>query len=197
MNRNLCAALITLGTLTFATAASAQSVDGALRLHLETDFLGVVTFTPEDGDSSTSTSIGPGSNGLGFGVGYGITDSLVVGGNATVQYTEGDGSNNGELTLSLLPYLELVLGADTVRPFVGGNLIFALSSRDNSSQTELGLGGLGGVHIFLTDTFSLDLSGRLFFTAGTATVETAAGDADFSFKRFGLLLFAGVSGWSI
>lgn len=199
MTRQFFAALTTLTALVLAApaSASAQTIGGGLRLHLETEVLGIVSLSPEEGDSSTSTSIGPGANGLGFGIGYGITEELIVGGNFVLQHRDGEGDNDGVFTLNLLPYLELMLGEGDLRPFVGGNLILAISSGENRSSTEFGLGGLGGVHIFLSDTFSFDLSGRLFFTAGSVTRDTAMGDEDSSFTTLGFLVLVGVSGWGV
>lgn len=198
MNRQIGTALLALAALTFAAPASAQTtIAGGLRLHLETDVLGIATENPDEGESSTNTTIGPGSNGLGFGIGYGITEQLILGGNFVLQHRDGEGDNDGEFRLSLLPYLEFMLGEGSVRPFVGGVLIFALTSRENFSATSFGLGGLGGVHIFLTDSFSLDVSGRLYFTANNTSRETGMGDVDSSSTTVGLLVLVGVSGWGI
>lgn len=198
------AALISLVVLSVGRTAAAQSIDGALRLHLETGFLGFQSETTnEDGpppsETTKTVTFGPGTTGLGFGLGYGISDNLVIGGNVTLQYIsidpEGPGSGTGS-NITLIPYIEVLFGSGSVRPFVGGALLLSSDSFEDRSTALFGLAGIGGAHIFITDSYSLDLGGRLFFVAGSSSHDTGGGSVDTSISRVGLIALIGVSGWS-
>ena len=207
MLRQLSVVLVVLGTMMFAAPASAQesqSIRG-LRLHLETSLFGVdsSTATPDgadEGSTTTTISFGPSAQGLGFGVGFGITDNLVIGGNLVLNYTstKREGSDaHGFADVKLMPYLEFLFGSGSVRPFIGGALMMELQSGEDYGAQLFGLAGLGGVHVFMTDSVSLDFSGRLYFEAGSSSVDVGPATADASLTSVGLLVLAGVSGWGI
>jgi len=205
MPRTSYAALFTLLALLLAAPASAQQTDGALRLHLETGVLGFESETVDpdgapDSETTKTTTFGPGSSGLGFGLGFGASDSLVVGANVALQFItidpEGRGSVSGS-RLTLMPYLELLLGDGTARPFVGGALLLSFDSFEDVSTTLFGIAGIGGVHIFMTDSYSFDIGGRLYLATGETSVDAGGMNFDSSITRLGLIALIGVSGWSI
>jgi len=205
MTRTTCAALLTLAAIAFAAPASAQQINGALRLHLETGVLGFESETdnpdgPAGSQTTKSTTFGPSAAGLGFGIGFGVGDNLVVGGNVTLQYRsvnpEGPGSVSGS-NVTLMPYIEVLLGDGGTRPFVGGALLVSFDDFGDRSTTLFGLAGMGGVHIFMTDSYSFDLAGRLFVDTGSTSFDAGGMTIDTSITRFGLIGLVGVSGWSI
>jgi hypothetical protein len=199
--------LIALGAIALtASSASAQMIDGSLRLHLELPVFGYQSteITGEGADDGVTTSritIGPGSSTLGLGLGYGVSEMIVLGTNLVLQHQSikpDEGDSVGVTTVQILPYLEVVFGEGTTRPFVGGQLMLQINSTENTDTTLFGLGGLGGVHIFLTDSFSFDVSGRLYFLTGSTTFESggAADDIEADASELGVLLLIGLSGWS-
>lgn len=207
MTRQIGFLFAALTALVIAAPASAQTgtINGALRLHTETLVIGYQSHTEtpdgvDEGQTTGITSIGPGVYGLGFGLGYGVADNIVVGANLVLQNvtrSPEEGDSNSTLGVSLLPYIEVLFGDGNVRPFVGGNLQLMIISGEDYSQTMFGLGGLGGAHIFLADSFSFDVSGRLYFSTGSETREAGGGDVDTDITELGFLILAGVSGWSI
>lgn len=221
MIRTSCTALFTLVALLLAARASAQQINGALRLHLETSVLGFESLTaneegPPPSETTTTTTFGPGGNGLGFGggfrngglgfgglgfgLGFGVSDNLVIGGNVTLQFRS-ENPDNGRTrsgqTLTLMPYIEALFGDGSTRPFLGGALLLSFDNFDDVSTTMFGLAGLGGVHIFMTDSYSLDISGRLYVATGSASDDRDRMTVDTSLTQFGLIALLGVSGWSI
>lgn len=210
MIRLHCTALLTLASLTLvalllAAPASAQQVNGALRLHLETRVLGFESLTvnpegPPASETTTTTTFGPGASGLGFGLGFGVSDNLVVGGNVTLQFRSenpDDGRTRSGQNLTLMPYIEALFGDSGARPFLGGALLLSFDSFDDVSTTLFGLAGIGGVHIFITDSYSLDVSGRLYVNTGSTSFDAGGNTFDASITQFGLIALLGVSGWSI
>lgn len=204
MLRQLLSASVVLGALMFAAPASAQTIRG-LRLHVETSLFGIdsSTATAEDadeGNTTTTISFGPGAQGLGFGLGFGINENLVLGANLVLNYTSVKGERGdayGLVNLTLMPYLEFLFGAGNVRPFIGGALLLELESGEDYGAQYFGLAGLGGVHVFMADSFSLDFSGRLYLEAGSSSQDTGPVDRDTSHLNVGLLVLVGVSGWGI
>ena len=197
--------LIALGVLTFlASTASAQAIDGSLRLHLEVPVLGyqsqeLTADGADDGASISIVTVGPSTSTLGFGLGYGLSDMLVLGTNVALQHTsvspeEGDSAST--TSVQLLPYIEAVFGQGSARPFVGGNLMLQIRSGENTDATMFGLGALGGVHAFLNEWVSLDVSARIYYMTGTVTVDNGVAESDADMSELGVLLLLGVSGWS-
>jgi len=199
------ATIVVISGLMAASSASAQGLEGALRFHLEVPFLGFdsTTRTPDgldEGDTTNTTTFGPSADGLGFGVGYGVTADILVGANVVLNLTSRspeEGDSESTTNLALAPYVEFLFGEGDIRPFVGGNLFLSVESEENITRSRYGLGGLGGVHIFLADAFSIDVSGRLYFNVGSDTVESGVGDATTDITQVGLMALVGVSGWSL
>jgi opacity protein-like surface antigen len=205
----LLAALWTAAALAgFSTVgpspAHAQAIEGAVRLHLEVPFLAYQSTTStlegvDDGTTASTVAVGPGDAGLGFGIGYGLSDMLVLGTNVALQFRSINTENSDSVTgvgFQLMPYLEAVFGSDSARPFVGANLILQINDVDDFSSTLFGAGALGGVHLFLTDSLSFDLSARLYFLTGSRHVTTTIVDLENDVTQIGLLALIGISGWS-
>jgi opacity protein-like surface antigen len=200
--------LIALGAIVLsASSASAQLIDGSLRLHLELPVLGYQSseIKADGADEGTTTgifSIGPGETTLGLGLGYGVSEMIVLGTNLALQHSSikpDEGPAVSATGVQILPYLEVVFGEGTTRPFVGGQLMLQLTSTENTDTTLFGLGALGGVHIFLTDSFSFDVSGRLYYMTGTSTFDSdddLADELETDVSELGVLLLIGLSGWT-
>lgn len=196
--------LIALGAIVLSASSASAQIDGSLRLHLELPVLGYQSAetTPDGADEGTSTSritVGPGQDTLGLGLGYGVSEMIVLGTNLVLQHTSvkpDEGDSIGMTSVQILPYLEVVFGEGTARPFVGGQLMLQINSTENTDSTLFGLGGLGGVHIFLADAFSFDISGRLYYLTGSVTIEGPVDDAEADVSELGVLLLIGLSGWS-
>lgn len=197
--------LLVLGALMLSASSASAQIDGSLRLHLEVPVLAYVseTNTPDGADDGTTISylsIGPGSAGFGMGLGYGLSEMLVLGTNLAVQLTSispDEGDSTSVTSVQISPYLEAVFGQSTARPFIGAHLLLQINGSENTDTTMFGLGALGGVHVFLTDSFSFDISGRLYYATGTRTVEVApAGDVDTDISEIGVMVMIGVSGWT-
>jgi hypothetical protein len=196
--------LIALGAIALSASSASAQIDGSLRLHLEVPVLAYVSEsnTPEGADESTVSylSVGPGSAGFGMGLGYGLSEMIVLGTNLAFQLTSispDEGDSVSVTTAQIQPYFEAVFGEGTARPFVGAHLSLEINSTENTDTTLFGLGALGGVHIFLADSFSFDISGRLSFATGSRTVELEpTGEAETDISQIGFLVLIGVSGWT-
>jgi len=196
--------LLVLGALMLSASSASAQIDGSLRLHLEVPVLSYVseTTTPDGADDGTTLSylsIGPGSAGFGMGLGYGLSEMLVLGTNLAVQLTSispDEGDSTTVTNMQIMPYLEAVFGEGTARPFIGAHLMLQINGTENSDTTMFGLGALAGAHIFLTDSFSFDISGRLYYATGTRTVEVEPIDVDTDISEIGVAVMIGVSGWT-
>lgn len=197
--------LIALGTIVLSASSASAQIDGSLRLHLEVPVLAYVseTNTPDgadDGASVSYLSVGPGSSGFGIGLGYGLSEMIVLGTNVAFQLTSispEEGDSVSVTNAQIQPYLEAVFGEGTARPFVGAHLSLEINSTENTDTTLFGLGALGGVHIFLADSFSFDISGRLSFATGSRTVELEpTGEAETDISQIGVVVLIGLSGWT-
>ncbi len=190
--------VLLLSLIALAAPASAQTVEGALRLHLETGAFGVTRITREraDGSSASGTllSIGPTNAGFGFGAGYGVSENVLVGANLSLYtLTASDDDSDSDATtatrLTVGPYLELLFGEGGTRPFVGVQPALGYTKVEDSHTTTLGLMGMVGAHVFLSDGGSFDVSARPF-------VETLSDEDDDTTTSYGLLVTLGVSAWS-
>lgn len=189
------ALMVSLSLLALAAPASAQAVEGALRLHLETGLFGVsrLTRTRSDGSSSSGTilSVGPNTTGLGVGAGFGVSERVIVGGNLSFQLlslSDDDSETQTATRVTLAPYAEVLLGEGSARPFLGVQGSFGYTKSDNSWATTFGVMGQVGAHFFVSDGGSFDVSARPF-------IETANDDDDDTTTSYGVLVMLGVSAW--
>lgn len=188
--------LLLLPLLALATPANAQTIDGALRLHVETGAFGVtrLTRTRDSGSSAWGTilSVGPTNTGLGAGVGFGVSEAALVGLNLSLQVmslSDDDSDTTTMTRAALAPYVEILFGSGSTRPFVGAQGTLGYTKIENSNATTLGLMGQVGAHFFLSEGGSFDLSARPF-------VETSTDEDDDTLTSYGLLVMIGVSAWS-
>lgn len=154
-----------------ASTARADAGPGAFRLGSDLRVLTLLHY-PEDGEVHVQAGV--------FGTdlflalrpqlvvsgAYQLNDSILIGARVGFGYQE---LVLGPFTLDtgvigVLPFFEYMFGNGTVRPFVGADAGFQIAfieevslggSGDLEAEALAIAGGLGGVHIFLADGFSL------------------------------------------
>lgn len=192
-------------SLLMPSRAYAQDTDGAVRLSLD-GVLFAGEFSAFEGPAgaefdTTNTNAGLYAGSFGLGLGYALGKNAVIGTrliHGTNKFnSEGDTLPEASITrFSLLPYAEYVATASsTIQPFVAGTIGFQIGSNDTSgveSTTSAFLFGLSaGLHLFATDTFSVDPHFSYYRASGTASAGTQ--DVDYGANVF--LLGFSLSGW--
>lgn len=156
-------ALVALVALT-PRPASAQAGDGAFRLGADFEVIDLEVFP------DLVTLFGFGVNGVAFGpsLGYQIGDSIVVGSRLAVRVNvsevSGGAGTTVDGTIAVVPYFEYVFPDPSVAPFLGaqaGVVGFFADGADPLANAVAG--GFGGVHLFITDSFSVSPWGQLNF----------------------------------
>ncbi len=197
--------------------AESQVKSGTVRLHLDTLFMGYLfnNYDPEEGEEvETGTfSIGLGNPRLGIGFGLAVIDQLVIGGRFTGYLTA---SEIDEIDYKLkgfqwgiLPYVQYLFLTGVVRPFIIGQMGFsglAESSEDDRVEIDRNrwgfvFGGGGGVHFFLGNRLSIDLTVLFDYSIGRQTEEhdyawdIADVELEATVSRFEWSTLLGLSGW--
>lgn len=193
-----------LGLFPLASTGLAQGIGGAARIGLETSALSYESVTL-DGTTATTVNSGIGLSGFGLHLG-GATEHVELGVNLrlTNQTSEVEGSDVEFSTthLTLLPTLRAVLGSrgSAVRPFIGGSLGLTHTAYDASgdedgwdadagdaeSTSTLLAGPVVGIHGFVGDHVSLDLTANAFRVVGLGSVDATG---------YSLSITAGISAW--
>ncbi len=212
-----CCALTTLAAgLSLPALASAQNVEHAFQLGLET---GLLTHTSAslqydtganthvDHDTST-TQWGVGNQDVFLVLGYGLTQDLVLGGAVQLGGTSesddvGAGGNvdTSQMTVGLLPRIEyMFMNGNKVRPFLRGQLILrhtsvGLDNNNDYGVTQYGLGGGGGVRWFADPALSFDASLGLNLVGASGSYDVANTSRDISGSAWMIGLNVGVAGW--
>lgn len=154
----LAALLVSTAAVSTARADAGQ---GAIRIGGDIPVLSVQHF-PFDIGSFTVLQFGLWSTNvarpqLGASFGYQVIEPLVIGvraGFGVLFVDAGSGQTTG--VLALVPFLEYMFGEGTIRPFVGVEAGFQVDFPNNGdAQGAFVGGGLGGVHIFATPSFSI------------------------------------------
>ena len=166
----------------FAEEADAMEMQGdgpipahRFRLGMEKTLLSaryVKTTDTEDGIHYASRAGGIGLAGIGSGstslnLGYRITDRFTAGSRLGVggwHSRTADDNSFTDISIGILPYVELWFGEADIRPFVVGllevqiNLNNQAYGKNEFDYAGYGFGGHvgGGVHIFVGDRISLD-----------------------------------------
>ena len=127
---------------------------GKLRLGLDTDVLQLVAL--EGGSSYTILGVGYAS--LPVFVGYMLTDSIFLGGRFGLSHTI---VNNANATAwSVMALFEYLFLSGIVRPFVSADVAVGGGSANlfgfGTTGVDFGFDGGGGLHLFLTESFSID-----------------------------------------
>lgn len=153
-------ALVTLAP----SPGSAQVGDGAVRIGADFEIIDLEVFPDR------VTLFGFGVNGVAFGpsFGYQIGESIIVGSRFAFRLNVSDVAGAPDLTVdgtvAVVPYFEWMFPDPQVAPFVGaqaGVVAFFADSVD-ASANFVG-GGFGGVHLFVTDSFSISPWGQVNF----------------------------------
>lgn len=209
-----------------ASTALAQVPKRSVRLDLSTDLVqfqygGWNPTGPEDW-RHTSLDAGIGTPNIKLGVGVTVADALTVGLHIAAAIQKGetaldeDDSNlEGEdattdfdameytnLNWGVMPYLEYAFLQNVVRPFImltlgfEGEIDKVADTKTNYWDFVFGFGG--GLHFFVSPTFSVDLGILFGFSAGGGNIEPEAESEDKN--QFIRVLFRlngglGLSGW--
>lgn len=162
----VCSALLAALFATPSTAF-ADPGPGALRLSLEERVFGMVHY-PEDGQARFRLGVF-GTNlffleqpMLTFGLGYQATEQFLVGARLGFGYQEFSLAGNQESGLfGVIPFGEFLFGEGDFLPFfgaqVGFQMVFYETGFGGGLETEAFFvaGGMGGIHIFAEDGFSV------------------------------------------
>ncbi len=160
-------------SITAAPVARADAGAGAIRLGADVPVFALNDFP--DANPSLTLQAGPWGNAFGYlgplplvgaSFGYQVTDAIVIGARAgfgigvvhsqvdTPFGTVVNDTNVG--AIGLLPYFEYLFLDGNIRPFVGAQAGFQVFWPDSGDgQGAFIGGGLGGVHIFATPSFSI------------------------------------------
>jgi len=202
-----------LTAMIWAAPVCAQSTEGALQLGLGAGILNHSSLTVtteaagvESDTDSSNTSWGIGDNAFGE-IGYGLGDSMVLGALVTLQgassSSESEGgteSESSEFEFTLGPKFDYMFSAgQSVRPFVGAVVAFALANQEQgsveTSLTGFMLAARGGLRAFLAKGFSLDPSLMVGWSTFSGDLDVGAASADVSASGFNVQLSLSFSGW--
>jgi hypothetical protein len=140
-------------------------------------------------------------------IGYGLTDSLIlggqlgIGGESTTQEQMGFAdAESSEFNFQFGPKLDYMFSAGSkVNPFAGAVVLVGIDSSDNGgvefSSTVFRFLGRIGLRAFLADSFSLDPALVVGAGVGSASQDGGQGEADLSVTGFQVGLDIGFSGW--
>ena len=163
-------ALAVAASLSFTTTASADAGQGAFRLGTDVRVFGLLHY-PDALDPSvqfgfigTDIFLDARPQLIVHGA-YQVTDAVLIGARVGLAY---QGLDVGPTTqdvgaFGILPFFEYLFGDGNIRPFIGAELGFQLAflesfgigGGDLDTHAMFIAGGLGGVHIFLADGFSI------------------------------------------
>jgi hypothetical protein len=160
-------ALALLLTALSSGKAEAQSQEGQVRLGGDVGVFSGVWF-PERDFASVSFGI---FGGFGPSIGFALSEAIIIGGRLNLggTWTETDtgigsvDTFNG--SLSVLPYFEFnIVGDNVIQPFFGAEVGYNWQFGDGiDDDGRFVVGGLGGIHIFATQDFSISPTGRVGF----------------------------------
>lgn len=152
-----------------APVARADAGQGAIRLGADIPVFALNDFP--DANPSLTLQAGPWGNALGFlgplpliaaSFGYQVTDAIVIGARAGfgigLVHAEAGGFVNDQNVgaIGFLPFFEYLFLDGNIRPFVGAQAGFQVFWPDSGDGEGSFIGGgLGGVHIFATPSFSI------------------------------------------
>ena len=195
-----------------AHPASAQKIDGAFHLSVNTSLLRYVSTNMEFEDldeerDAEALSLGPAIPGIVFG--YGLSDNFLLGLGISPSRSSSEVEDGGEMkTFTLVvgpliryifsiqgafkPYLQLGLGVGVQKMLISG---FIGASDFRNSQTDFAIGAAVGVQGFATDTFSIDPFVSFDYLQGSGEVEMGALSDNFLDSGYSLTLGVALSGW--
>jgi hypothetical protein len=157
------ASLITALALVSGPArASAQEGAGAFRLGADVNIIAVRDFP--DFANNFTFGFGPAGAALGPSIGFQLVDWLVLGGRVELRFdwtdrgAVGTTDLNYDGTFAVVPYAEFLLTRGDARFYVGPEVGFEYlwNGYDGTfDYFEFRIGPIAGVHIFVTDSFSI------------------------------------------
>jgi opacity protein-like surface antigen len=227
MMKRMTLVVLVLGAFALTPSRSQAQVNkGDFRLSLDTRLLGFIASTNETNDDNDvdvkerRLDVGLGSPELGIGVGYTVIDGLVVGARLATAFattkTDPEHDNNNqklhEFGFQLMPYVEYAFNLGRFTPFVMATLgyrnefsktIYYENQGDPSDKLVTNafvFAGGGGLHFFLVDALSIDLTATIGGEVGGHTWENdpGAGDTathDYGYRAFAAKVLLGLSGW--
>lgn len=193
-------------------AGPVPTLDGAVQLGL---YLPVVRYLPvglefENGGAEVDVSRldwGIAENPVSLEIGYGLTDSLVLGGqlgiggeSSTQEQMGFADQESSEFNFQFGPKLDYMFSAGSkVNPFAGAVVLVGIDSTDNNgaefSTTVFRFLGRIGLRAFLADSFSIDPALVVGAGVGSASQDDGTNEADLSVTGFQVGLDIGFSGW--
>lgn len=212
MNRRIGVRLLGVvgPTLLTTSPVLAQQTDGAFRLSLDGILYAgefgtmVAPSDPELGDvelETTTTNAGLYAGSFGVGLAYAFSPNGVIG--ARLLHSSGTTNLSGDgvpaatsTRLTLLPYGEYVVTVSpTVQPFFSGSIGLQSGSSESgdveTSNSAFVFGLSAGLHLFPTDTFSIDP----YFAFYRATGSGKLGAIEVDYGSNTVLLGFSLSGW--
>jgi hypothetical protein len=188
------------------------TLDGAIQLGL---MLPVVRYQPiglevENGGQEVDISRldwAIAENAVVLEIGYGLTESLVlggqlgIGGESTTQEQMGFADQeSSEFSFLFGPKLDYMFSPGSkVNPFAGAVVLIGVDSTDGggleTSSTVFRFLGRIGLRAFLADAFSIDPALVVGAGVGSASQDGGAGETDLSVTGFQVGLDIGFSGW--
>lgn len=199
LRRGACALTLALAaSLSLTATASADDGPGAFRLGTDVRAFSLLHY-PEQGEVHFQAGF--------FGTdlffelrpqlvvsgAYQVTDAILIGARVGLGYQElVFGSVTADAGIfGLLPFFEYMFGEGEIRPFVGAEAGFQLAFSETFGTGDLETealaiaGGLGGVHIFAADGFSI--------SPGVAFDFLYWGQSEWG--GYQLVLFVSLEGW--
>jgi len=202
---------LTVGGL-MAQPASAQKIDGAFHLSMNTSLLRYTStdMKLEELDQekdAEAINLGPAIPGIIFG--YGLSDNFLLGlglSPSRSSYEVEDGGEMKSFTLivgpfiryifsiqgGFKPFLQLELGIAMQKMLISG---FIGASDFENSQTDIAIVATVGGQGFATDTFSIDPFVSFVYLQGSGEIEAGPFGDDFLDSGYSLTLGVALSGW--
>jgi hypothetical protein len=162
----LAGALVAASLSLTAPKAHADAGQGAIRLGADIGVLSLSHFPNDLGPDFVVFQFGVWSRG-GLSFGYQVIEPLIIGVRAAFSVVHVDVGIAGSDTagsIALSPYLEYMFGEGNVRPFIGAQAGFQIIFPDDGDAQGWFIGGpMGGVHLFVTPSFSISPTAMLDF----------------------------------
>lgn len=133
--------------------------------------------------------------------GYAVTPNVVIGGFFELSYSQVDlgDAESDTVEVGIGPTVEYIFGTGAFRPFLAAALALAYQQSDAGPEVDqllFGGGISGGMHLFLTESVSVDPSFGFAFGAGSGSVDNNAGNnVDYGVTAWGIDAKIGLSAW--
>lgn len=164
LRKTSIALALALAVSALGARAEAQSVAGQVRLGGDVTVFDGLWFPDPDVAQVTFGIF----RGFGPSFGYAITEAILIGARFLFGGTwvdNGFGGDNFAGAFAILPYFEFnIVDDSTIQPFFGAEAGYDYIFGDGiNDDGRFRAGGIGGIHIFATSTFSISPTGHLGF----------------------------------